>query len=99
MPYRIDLSPEALRHLGLFTARLRSTIADTIEEQLAHQPTVKTRNRKPMKPNLFGDWELRIGDFRVYYKVEEEPEQVVVIRAIGVKVHNRVFIGGEEVEL
>jgi hypothetical protein len=40
-------------------------------------------------------WELRIGDLRVYYDVEEDPEQQVNIVAIGMKRRNRVSIGGE----
>lgn len=51
-----------------------------------------------MRPNPLAPWELRIGNLRVYFNVEEEPERVVKIRAIGVKKQgNRLFIGGEEV--
>jgi hypothetical protein len=35
----------------------------------------------------------------VYYEVKDEPDMVVVVKAIGVKDRNRVVIGGEEVEL
>jgi mRNA-degrading endonuclease RelE of RelBE toxin-antitoxin system len=44
-------------------------------------------------------WELRIGDLRVYYEVNDDPERIVVVKAIGVKERNRVLIGGEKVEL
>jgi len=70
-----------------------------VDKQLIHQPTVETRNRKPMRPNPIAPWELRIGDLRVYYDVEEEPEPVVYIRAVGVKERNRVRIGKEVIEL
>ncbi len=99
MAYRIDYSPETDQHLRVLTARQRSTVFDAVDEQLEHQPTVETRNRKPMRPNPSAPWELRIGELRVYYDVEEEPEQVVVIVAIGVKDRNRVIIGDEEIEL
>ena len=46
-------------------------------------------------PNPLASWELRIGDLRVYYDVEEDPEQQVNIVAIGMKRRNRVSIGGE----
>jgi hypothetical protein len=72
---------------------------DAVDEQLAHQPTVETRNRKPMRPNPVAPWELRVGDLRVYYEVSDTPEPVVLIRAIGVKEHNVVRIGGEEITL
>jgi hypothetical protein len=44
-------------------------------------------------------WELRIGHLRVSFDVEDEPRRIVRILAVGVKVRNRVRIGGEEVEL
>jgi len=35
----------------------------------------------------------------VYYEIEELPEQVVTILAVGVKDLNRVLIGGKEIKL
>jgi hypothetical protein len=81
------------------TARQRTVVFDTVEEQLRHQPAIETRNRKPMRPNPIAPWELRIDDLRVYYDVEDTPEPKVLIRAVGVKERNRVFIGNEEIEL
>lgn len=52
-----------------------------------------------MRPNPVAPWELRVGTLRVYYDIEEEPESVVYIRAVGIKVRSRVYIGGEEIEL
>jgi hypothetical protein len=52
-----------------------------------------------MRPNPVAPWELRIDPLRVYYDVEEEPEQVVKIRAVGIKERHRVRIGGEVIEL
>ncbi|MBI3828421.1 MAG: hypothetical protein HY291_02835 [Planctomycetes bacterium] len=70
-----------------------------IEVQLRHEPLRATRNRKPMRPNKFASWELRLGEFRVYYSVSEVPKHLVTIHAIGRKVHNRVFIAGQEIQL
>lgn len=67
--------------------------------QLIHQPTVETRNRKPMRPNPIAPWELCMGDLRVYYEAAEEPEPVVYIRAVGIKEHNQVRIGRKVIEL
>ena len=99
MAYRIEYSPETVDHLRALTAAQQSLLLSTVETQLTHQPTVETRNRKLMRPNLLATWELRIRNRRVYYAVEDEPEQVVLIRAVGVKVRNRVRIGSEEMEL
>jgi hypothetical protein len=51
-----------------------------------------------MRSNLVATRELRVGEFRAYYDVDQ-PELRVLIRAIGVKTGNRVFIGGEEADL
>lgn len=99
MRFEIEYSPETVRHLRSLTARQRAIVFDAVDEQLAHQPTLETRNRKPMRPNPLAPWELRIGELRVYYDVEETPKPVVLIRAIGVKDRNRVLIGNEEIEL
>jgi len=60
---------------------------------------VETRNRKPMRPNPLAPWELRIGDLRIYYDVNEKPEPAVAVLAVGVKERNRVRIGKAVIEL
>ena len=52
-----------------------------------------------MRPNPLAPWELRVGELRVYYDVQETPIQKVMVLAVGIKRRNRVVIGGEEVEL
>ncbi len=99
MAYYIEYSPAAEEHLRALTAREQATVLDTVDRQLVHEPTVETRNRKPMRPNPVAPWELRIGDLRVYYEAAEEPEPVVVVLAVGRKERNEVRIGGEVIEL
>lgn len=99
MSYRIEYSPDVEGHLRALTARQQTTILDTVDKQLAYQPTVETRNRKPMRPNPVAPWELRVGNLRVYYDVEEEPEPVVYVRAVGVKERNHVRIGRQVIQL
>lgn len=99
MPYRIEYSPDAEDQLRALTARQQAIVLDTVDKQLIHQPTLETRKRRPMRPNPVAPWELRIGNLRVYYDVEEEPEPMVLIRAVGVKGRNRVRIGHEVIEL
>ena len=99
MPYSIEYSPDAEDHLRFLTARQRATVLDTVDEQLTHQPTIETRNRKPMRPNPLAPWELRTGVLRVYYDVEDTPEPKVYIRAVGIKERNRVRIAGAIFEL
>jgi mRNA-degrading endonuclease RelE of RelBE toxin-antitoxin system len=97
----IVLSPEAIDHISAFTARQRRIILDEIEVQLSHEPTRVTQQRKPMRPNPLASWELRIGQFRVYYQVEQEqPDQsTVYVIAVGIKNRDRITIGGKEITL
>jgi len=99
LPYRIEYSPDAEEHLRALTIRQQRTILDTVDRQLIRQPTVETTNRKPLRPNPVAPWELRIGNLRVYYDVEEDPETVVLVRAVGIKERNRVRVGRDVIEL
>lgn len=99
MLYRIEYSPDVVEHLRALTVRQQRIILDAVELQLSNQPTVETRNRKPMRLNALAPWELRVGILRVYYDVEDEPEPVVLIRAVGIKDRNRVRIGKEIIDL
>ena len=98
MRYEILMSPDAIDHLREFSAREQSLILDQIETHLLYEPNVETRWRKRMRPNPLSPWELRIGQFRIFYDIEEEMAQVYVT-AIGCKKVNRLFIGGKEVRL
>jgi len=97
--YRIEYSLNSEIHLQCLTARQQAIVLDTVDAQLMYQPTVATKNRKLMRPNPLAPWELRIGDLRVYYDVEKEPEAVVFINAVGIKERNQVRIAGEVYDL
>ena len=59
-------------------------ILDAIERQLTHERLVETRNRKilsgftPPFDAVPPIWELRVGDFRVFYDVSEDGAKVFV---------------------
>lgn len=97
MAYRIEYSPAAETHLRDLTARQRSLVLAETARQLTHEPTAETRNRKPMRPNPLARWALRVGVLRVYYEVIEGPVPLVLVKAVGEKQGNKVFIRGQEV--
>ena len=55
-------------------------------------------NRKRLEDNPLAPWELRVGDFRVFYDVSPDERHVLVV-AVGQKTHNTLRIGGEEIAL
>ncbi|NUM80406.1 addiction module toxin RelE [bacterium] len=78
----------------MLSSRQQNIVLDGIEKHLTYDATVVTRNRKPMRPNPVASWELRMGDLRIYYDVEEE-KRLVYVLAIGIKIRNQVRIGKE----
>ncbi len=96
--FTIDLSDDTLEELRQFQKRDSTIIFDEIERQLTYQPNVETRNRKPLHAHPLGEWELRIDKFRVFYNIDTENETVLV-KAVGVKIGNKLFIRGKEFPL
>lgn len=96
--YEIEFTPEALEDLRSFRKFEQNEIIDGIEAHLKYEPTKETRQRKQMRPNDIAGWELRLGKFRVFYKVEDEV-WIVSIEAVGFKIGNLLFIRGEKREL
>lgn len=99
MPYHIVYADEISNHIRALTARQQATVFAEINQQLSYEPAVETRNRKSLRPNTLASWELRVGDLRVYYDVQEAPEQQVNVAAIGIKVRNRILIAGRLYDL
>ncbi len=96
--FRIEFTPEAITDLRFFRKYDQERIVRGIEAQLPHQATEPSRNRKRLRPNQLAEWELRIGDFRVFYDVDLV-ESLVKIEAIGYKDGSTLFVHGEEYEL
>lgn len=98
MRFDIEFSARARENLLQFRKRDQQIILDAISVQLTHQPNHPTRHRNRLEENPLAPWELRVGDFRVFYDVIPEVRKVVVV-AVGQKWHNVLRIGGQEIEL
>ena len=75
---------EDLRNIRIY---YRNQILDAIEKQLAHEPGIRTRHRKllenliPPWQTVAPIWELRVGEYRVFYDISPT-EPVVYVRAV-----------------
>jgi len=96
MKFRVKFTPNAQAHLRSFKKFEQQKIVDAIKQQLLNEPLTKTQNRKPLRNNPLSRWELRVEKYRVFYDVEID---VVEIKAIGHKEHNKLFIAGKEFTL
>jgi len=102
-PYAIVYDSALLTHLDAIDRKDHSAIRRAIETMLTHEPENESRNRKPLvRPSSLGvAWELRCGKdnrFRVFYRTETLRREVRVL-AIGVKLGNRLSVGGKEFDL
>ncbi len=98
MAFGIEFSRRARDNLKGLRKRDQQVVLDTIALQLTHRPGQPTRQRKKLEDNDLAPWELRIGDLRVFYDIDQDKE-VVIIVAVGQKTHDVLRIGGEEIEL
>ena len=69
-----------------------------IEASLVHQPSVETRQRKPLRPNDLSAWELRVGAIRVFYDVDRQLD-VVTRKAIGRRERDRLYVRARRYDL
>jgi mRNA-degrading endonuclease RelE of RelBE toxin-antitoxin system len=100
MSFEINFTPTAAGHIRAYRKFEQKTILDAVEQQLQHDPATETRNRRRLRENELSDWELRVGDFRVFYDViVEDDRRLVKVKAVGHKEHNTLFVGGREVQL
>jgi mRNA-degrading endonuclease RelE of RelBE toxin-antitoxin system len=87
MPYSIEVTGVADNDLQGIKRYYRQQIIDAIKQQLAHEPTVETKNKKMLveyQPDFEYEppvWRLRVGEYRVFYDVNEG-EMKVVVRAV-----------------
>jgi mRNA interferase RelE/StbE len=85
--YEISFAESVAKDVRNIQPNDRRRILDAIESRLAYEPTRPTRSRKvlvglvPPWEHVEPIWELRVGDYRVFYDVDEA-ESIVIVRAI-----------------
>lgn len=85
--FTIRLAELAREHLAELRPFERNRILDEIDALLRSRPSVGTTRRKllvgatPSFEHVQPVWQLRVGDFRVIYDVDEN-DRVVTVRAV-----------------
>ena len=93
------LSPDAVRQLERLRADEQRIILDGIKTHLVSgDPLAATRNKfRLRRTSDWADYELRLGDLRVFYRVDGS--KLATIMLIGRKKGNVLMVDGEEFEL
>src|ERR1700693_1699383 len=93
MPFKITITDDADRQFRSLPARDQRILEAAILSRLEHQPTTPTKAVKRLRPNPLAEFELRAGNLRALYNVEEDE---VIILIVGRKVGNKLIVEGEE---
>ena len=72
MKFEVKFVPSADGDLVYYEAREQTIILNAIVEFLGVDANVESKRRKQLRSNPVAPWELRIGDYRVFYEVREE---------------------------
>ncbi len=98
MMFRCTFVPSADGDLAYYKAREQRMILDAVRRFLDVDADVESKRRKRLRPNPLAPWELRAGQYRVFYENPGRRARAAVL-AVGHKVHNDLFIRGRRVEL
>jgi mRNA-degrading endonuclease RelE of RelBE toxin-antitoxin system len=97
MAFSVRLTRSADEDLLFYPVYDQRVIVDAVKLHLIHGADQETRRRKKLTDHPLASWELRVGDFRVFYDIEADAE--VKVTAIGHKIHNALFVRGRKVDL
>src|SRR5439155_21155581 len=85
--FAIRFGEHAVAEIARLRAVERRGILNAVEQYLAHKPTEATGRKKMLRDEvspwhkLRQDWQNRVGDFRVYYDVNEA-EKTAIVRSV-----------------
>ena len=81
--YTIILKRSAIADLDALRKYDATQIANAMERHLQHDPTKESKSRiKRLRGISNPDYRLRVGDYRVFYMVDEDAWQVDVLRVM-----------------
>ena len=80
MSYELRYSHEAVGQLKALRAFDRAAILDQIEQMLGTNPTLESKAKvKKLRQPAPTQFRLRVGEFRIFYDVEETTVNIVQI--------------------
>jgi mRNA interferase RelE/StbE len=81
--YEIVLKPSAVKDMDKLTRYEAVNISDVMEECLGNEPAKESKSRiKRLRGISNPDYRLRVGDYRVFYSIDDGSRQVNVLRIL-----------------
>jgi len=81
--YRVVLKRSAIAYLDALRKYDVTQIVDAMEKHLQHDPTKESKSRiKRLRGISNPDYRLRVGDYRIFYVVDEDARRVDVLRVM-----------------
>ena len=93
MAFTITITSDAGRQLKSLTARQQRLVEASVQSRLVSKPTTESKAIKRLRPNPLAQFELRVGNLRVLYNVQETE---VVLLLVGIKSGNKLTVEGRE---
>lgn len=88
MPFAVRYHPAVkTEDIPRLDAGMRDRMRRAIEERLMTEPH---KYGTPLRKSLHGYWKLRVGDYRVVYRIEQEQNVIVLIICHRKDVYQRV---------
>ena len=83
MAFEIEVTEQAEGDLDRIRRFYRNQILDAIERNLRHRPQRVSRTRiKRLRSVDSPGYRLRVGDFRIFYDVNEVEGRVIILRVV-----------------
>jgi mRNA-degrading endonuclease RelE of RelBE toxin-antitoxin system len=81
--YEIILKPDAINDMDNLSKYNAAIVADAIENYLSINPTFISKSRiKKLRGRQKADYRLRVGNYRVFYNVDEINKTVFILRVL-----------------
>lgn len=77
--YSVEFLPEALKELARLDKPIQRIIKSKIDA-LSTNPEILANNIKALKGEYSGKYRLRVGDYRIIYRLQNEIITITIIR-------------------
>jgi mRNA interferase RelE/StbE len=79
LAWQIEFSPEANKALTKLSRDTQKRIVRFLRERVANMDDPRSTGKALVGPTLSGLWRYRVGDYRIFCRIEDEKIYIVVV--------------------